>query len=88
MKIIHYEVMQEVNFGTGKDEKIEKRLHAVSIGPMSDDVFESNYAIAVSESYNGEVTVEDIPDENIDPTVEERLSNVEQAMDALLGGDA
>ena len=68
MKFIHYEVMQEVNVGTEEEPKIEAYPQTVSLGPMSDDVFESNYAIAQRESYNGEVTVED--DGQHDPTQE------------------
>ena len=72
MKFIHYEVMQEVNVGTEDEPKIKKYLRSVSIGPISDDSFESNYDVAVSEAC-GEVTVEEVTDEETEPTQLDRV---------------
>lgn len=61
MKFINYQIMQEINMGTEKSPDIRSELREVTLGPMSDASFESNYAMAVAEAYNGEVTVEDVP---------------------------
>ena len=75
MKFIHYEFMQEVNVGTDEEPKIEAYLQTVSLGPMSDDVFEANCAIAQREAYNGEYTIEDDgqPEPELEPTQIDRV---------------
>ena len=54
----------------------------------TDETFESNYAIALKEAYNGEVTVEDVdaPEPEAPPTTEQRVTELEEAMELLLSG--
>lgn len=87
MKKISYRLMTEINIGTEEEPNIVQTFNGCEI-LCNEDKFEANLAIAQGEAYNGEISVEDIPDEEADPTVEERLTNVEQAMDTLLGGGA
>lgn len=44
----------------------------------SDDQIDRELEIAKMDSYNGEVTVEDIPDEPQEPTTEQRVSELEE----------
>lgn len=67
MKYIKYQVMVRINRSTEEDPKIEQRLYAKGI-LCSEADFETNYAIAKAEAYNGEVTVEDIEDPITEPT--------------------
>ena len=77
MKIIKYQFMTEVNHGTEEEPNIVQTFHDKEILCV-DDVFESNLAIAQAEAYNGEVTVEEVEDEETEPTSDE-------LMDILLG---
>jgi hypothetical protein len=61
MKIIKYQHMTEVNHGTEEEPNIVKSFHDCDIR-CADEYFEANYAIAQSEAYNGEVTVEEVED--------------------------
>lgn len=60
MKFIKYQIMQEINMGTEEAPNIHRKLRDVVLGPMSDASFESNYAMAVSEAWNGVVEVEEV----------------------------
>ena len=62
MKVLKYRLMTEVNHGTEKNPNIVQTFDSVEIH-SPDDVFEANLAIAQAEAYNGEVTVEDVPDD-------------------------
>lgn len=73
MKIIKYQMMTEVNHGTEEAPNIVQTFNACKI-QCSDDVFESNYAIAEKEAYNGEIIVEDIPDPVTEPTTDDILN--------------
>ena len=75
MKIIRYKFLSsEIDNGT------EEVLEQVFLGKeirCNDSNFEANYALAQREAYNGEVTVEDRPDEIAVPT---RLDQMEAQM--------
>ena len=71
MKLIRYQIMQEVNTGTEEVPDIHRELHDVELGPMSDAVFAVNNAMAQNESHDGKITVEDIPDPETEPSQEE-----------------
>ena len=62
MKIIKYQLMTEVNFGTEENPNIVQTFNGVRI-PCSDDAFETNLAVAKAEAYNGEFAVEEVADE-------------------------
>lgn len=68
MKAIKYQLCTEVNHGTEDTPDIQQIFSAVTLGWS-----EANEKIAQSEAYNGEVTVEDVPDEPREPTQEEQL---------------
>lgn len=62
MKRITYRyVMNEINHGTEDEPNIEQ-IFGEEIFDVDDSVFESNYALAMSKAYNGEVTVEEVAD--------------------------
>lgn len=67
MKLLKYTIIQNQNTET----ESEPKLHNVCVGPLSDAAFQANYAMAQAEAYNGEVTVEEIPDLETEPTQEE-----------------
>ena len=67
MKILKYQIMREVNHGTEEEPDIVQTFHNCEI-QCSEAHFEANYAIAQHEAYNGEVTVEDVPDPVTEPT--------------------
>ena len=73
MKVIKYQLMAEVNHGTEEQPDIVQTFSDVTLGWS-----ESNEELAKSEAYNGEVTVEDIPDIEPEPTIDDVLN-------ALLG---
>lgn len=78
MKIIKYQLMTEVNRGTTAEPNVEQVFSTVSM-PYT----EANYAIAQSEAYNGEVTVEDdgTPEPEKSMSYEDRLSALETAIE-------
>ena len=77
MKLIKYQLMTEVNHGTEEEPNIVQTFSNKEI-LCNDGNFEANLAIAKSEAYNGEVTVEDVPDEETEPSTEERLTTLEE----------
>lgn len=70
MKAITYIHMTEVNIGTTEDPKIEQTFENFTLY-CTDALYASHLAIAKADSYNGEVTVEDVPDVPMPPTVQE-----------------
>ena len=79
MKIIRYQLMTEVNYGTEEQPDIVQTFNNVEI-QCSDSNFDANYAIAQAEAYNGNIIVEDIPDPQTEPTPEERITALEEQM--------
>ena len=71
MKIIKYQLMSEINHGTEEKPNIEQIFTPCEIR-CSEANFEANYAIAQREAY-GEITVEDIPDEDAPPSQLDQL---------------
>ena len=68
MKIITYRLATEINRGTPEEPDIEISLAAVSM-PYT----EANYQLALSEAYQGEVTIEDDGQPEPEPSPEEQL---------------
>lgn len=62
MKSIKYQLMKETNAGTEEKPDIVQTVVSKEIQCTVENL-EANLAIAKSEAYNGEVTVEDIPDD-------------------------
>lgn len=78
MRRIKYQIMTEVNLGTADDPDIRQNIRGKSL-PYT----EANYQLALSEAYNGEVTIEDDgqpepePEPEPEPTLEDRVSTLE-----------
>lgn len=68
MRIIKYRLATEVNHGTPEEPDIETVLFNVSM-PYT----EANYQLALSEAWQGEVTVEDDGVPAPPPTAQEQL---------------
>ena len=74
MKIITYQLATEINRGTPEEPDIEMSLADISM-PYT----EANYQMALSEAYQGEVTIEDDgqPEPEPEPALNERVSSLE-----------
>ena len=82
MKVIKYNICTTVNYGTVEDPLWEEVLSPVAMGWN-----EVNEEIAKREAYNGEYTIEeDGEDESTEPTQEERITELEEALELLLSG--
>lgn len=80
MKLIKYKFMTEINYGTEEEPNLVQTFHDVQIS-CTDSNFESNYAIAQKEAYNGEIEVEDRPEPTVqEPTQEERIIALEESL--------
>lgn len=70
MKIIKYKFLScEINHGTEEEPNIGQVFLNKKIS-CSNETFSANYALAQREAY-GEITVEDIPDLETEPSQEE-----------------
>ena len=81
MKVIKYQLMTEVNHGTEEQPDIEQTFNDIAI-ECDDSVFESNYAIAMSKAYNGEVTIEDT--RTIDVIRAEKMAELSDSCNAAI----
>lgn len=81
MKIIKYQLLTEVNLGTEDEPNIHQTLSAVEM-PYT----EANYQLALSEAYQGQVTVEDDDRPEPLPSAEARLAALEAAMLTMMEG--
>ena len=73
MKLIKYQFMSEVNYGTEDEPNIVQTLTEKRI-----QYSESNYALAMGQAYNGEVTVEEVPDPEL--TIEEQITALKEQL--------
>lgn len=80
MKIIKYRLMTEVNHGTHDEPNVVQTFNDKEVH-CSDEYYETNLIIAKAEAYNGEVTVEEVPDP--EPVVTEPTAD--ELIDILLG---
>ena len=81
MKIIKYNLCTIVNRGTEDEPKLEEILSPVIMGWN-----EVNEEIAKREAYKGEYTLEDDGKPDAEPSQEERIGELEQALDMILSG--
>ena len=82
MKIIKYRSLSaEVNHGTEDAPEIKQIFIDKSMGWS-----EVNEEIAKQEAYNGEYTIEDDGQPEAQPTPEQRIAELEQALEMLLSG--
>lgn len=88
MKIIKYKFLScQINHGTEekpeyKDVILDKKIRC------AEAYLEANEEIAKREAYNGEYTIEDDgqPEPEAQPTQEERIAELEEALELLLSG--
>lgn len=82
-KIIKYNLCTKVNHGTEEEPNIVEILSPVKMGWN-----EANEEIAKEEAHNGEYTIEDDGEPEPEPkqTPEERIAELEEALDMLLNG--
>ena len=83
MKIIKYQLCTEINHGTDDEPKIEQVFYAVTLGWSA-----ANEAIAKAEAYNGEYTIEDVPDDRpLDEIRADKLAELSSSCnDAITAG--
>lgn len=86
-KIIKYNFPSaEINRGTEEEPKIEQVVYPVEIVCRTQAVFDANYPIAEKEAVPGSIAVIGEFDGEQEPTQEERIADLEQALDMLLSG--
>ena len=84
-KIIKYNLVEEVNVGTEEEPIIGRRKGALVEIPCTEDVLESNLAMARKEAFE-EPTVEPSDEPEIyQPTVQEQLDAQAAAILELMG---
>lgn len=83
MKVIKYNLCTRINHGTEDAPRWEEILYPVSMGWN-----EENEETAKREAHNGEYTVEDDgePEVAAEPTQEQRIAELEEALALLLSG--
>jgi len=82
MKYLKYDLCVKVNRGTE-----EKPLWEDSLTPVTMGWNEINEEVAKREAYNGEYTIEDDGQEEVSaPTQEQRIAELEEALELLLSG--
>lgn len=70
--------MKNIKYLFGAEETLLEKMMPYS---------EANLSIAKAEAHNGEYTIEDDGQEEIsEPTTEERVADLEEALDLLLSG--
>lgn len=69
--------MKNIKYLFGAEETLLEKMMPYS---------EANLSIAKAEAYNGEYTIEDDGQEVAEPTTEERIADLEEALDLLLSG--
>ena len=82
-KIIKYNLCAKVNHGTEEEPNIVEILSPVKMGWN-----EANEEIAKEEAHNGEYTIEDDGEPELEPmpTPEQRIGELEEALELLLSG--
>ncbi len=84
MKKIKYKVLGYTKVYNPETEEIEQK---VCFADFIRDYSETNEAIAQREAYNGEYTIEDDGVEEVTvQTQEERIAELEEALELLLSG--
>ena len=84
MKIIKYNFLScRINHGTEENPNYEDVIIPKEIR-CTDECLEANEAIALKEAYNGEYTVEEIEEPETPATVEQRVADLEEALEMIL----
>ena len=87
MKKIKYQIAAEINTGTGDAPEVRQMLSACEL-LCEDGALDENLEFARSEAYNGDVTVEDVPDDRpLDEIRTEKLAELSSSCnDAITAG--
>lgn len=85
MKIVKYNLAEEVNIGTAEEPKIERRKGAAVAIECTADTLDANLAIARAEAFEEPIVEDDGQPEIYQPTTEERLAALEAAQLEMLG---
>lgn len=85
MKIIKYDLLNEINVGTIDNPIIEKHKGLPVTISCTSDTLEQTLAIARKEAYEEPIVEDDGQVEVYQPTTEERLSALEAAQLEMLG---
>lgn len=88
MKRIKYKLLAgEINHGTEAAPDIEQVILNKQI-TCADEALEDTLSLVLQEACNGEYTVEDAePEAGEEPTQEERIADLEEALALLLSGE-
>ena len=83
MKVLKYRLMTEVNHGTEEQPDIQQIFSGVTLGWS-----EANEELAKREAYNGEYTIEDVPDDRpLDEIRADKLAELSSSCnDAITAG--
>ena len=80
MKVLKYRLMTEVNHGTEEQPDIQQIFSGVSL-----EWNESNEELAKREAYNGEYTIEDVPDDRpLDEIRADKLAELSASCNAAI----
>ena len=80
MKFLKYRLMTEVNHGTEEQPKIQQIFSDVTLGWS-----EANEELAKREAYNGEYTIEDVPDDRpLDEIRADKLAELSASCNAAI----
>lgn len=80
MKVLKYRLMTEVNHGTEEKPDIQQIFSDVTMGWSK-----SNEEIAKREAYNGEYTIEDVPDDRpLDEIRSDKLAELSSSCNAAI----
>ena len=85
MKIIKYNLIEEVNIGTEEEPIIEKRKGAPVEIPCTEDILESNLAMARMEAFEEPIVEDDGVEEIYQPSDKERIEALEMALLEMMG---
>lgn len=83
MKVLKYRLMTEINHGTEEQPDIQQIFSGVTLGWS-----EANEELAKREAYNGEYTIEDVPDDRpLDEIRADKLAELSSSCnDAITAG--
>ena len=86
MRVVKYKFLSaEINHGTEEKPEIEQIIREKIIPCPTDSVFEENIAIAKAEAYNGEYTIEDVPDDrSLDEIRADKLKELSTSCNATI----
>lgn len=87
MITLKYQIMREYNYGTEEEPNIVQTINEKEVN-CNADTYEAAYSTALAEAYNGEVTVEEVEDEERNPTqldiIEAQVTYTAMMTDTLL----